>query len=687
MIRHLSSLLLLASAAAAGDTFRPPAVPLVVMDPYISTWSCADRLTDDWPRHWTGKTQALCGLARIDGHAFRWCGPQPAGVPDLPAMEQRSLRVGALSTQYVFAAGGVELSVSFLSPAVPGDLQHVGWPVGWVEWSARSTDGGSHDVGLYLDVTGEWVVNTTDQPVEWSRVQLGSLQAVRIGSAEQKLLGRAGDDVRLDWGHLYLVAGQQALASFGLGGHASVRSSFAAGGGLPAVDDLRQPRAADDDWPVLAVSVPLGRIGADPVARHVMLVCDEGRNIELMEQRLRPWWMHDGTDIAALIVRAEAEHELLAAEVRSFEQELDADLVAVGGEHYAQLCDLAFRQVLGAHALSVDGRGRPAHFPKECFSNGCISTVDVIYPAAPFFLVFNPALLEAQLRPVLEYAASGRWPHPFAPHDLGTFPLANGQVYGGGERTVEDQMPVEECGNLLLLVSALELLDGRDTLAREFTPQLDAWAQYLSDAGWDPANQLCTDDFAGHLAHNVNLSLKATLALDAWTRASGTAHLDGKDWSHVAHDFKLRWLAAAGEPPTPLAFDQPGTWSQKYNLVWDGIFGLQSFPPSLAAGELAQYAKVSGPFGPPLDGRRGYAKLDWSTWVASFAPDRDGFAAAFEPLWKFANATPQRVPLTDWYETHDARQVGFQARSVVGGIFLRLLQDKERADKWRAKAR
>jgi hypothetical protein len=288
---------------------------------------------------------------------------------------------------------------------------------------------------------------------------------------------------------------------------------------------------------------------------------------------------------------------------------------------------------------------------------------------------------------VLEYAASGRWPHPFAPHDLGTFPLANGQVYGGGERTVEDQMPVEECGNLLLLVSALELLDGRDTLAREFTPQLDAWAQYLSDAGWDPANQLCTDDFAGHLAHNVNLSLKATLALDAWTRASGTAHLDGKDWSHVAHDFKLRWQAAAGPPPTPLAFDQPGTWSQKYNLVWDGIFGLQSFPPSLAAGELAQYAKVSGPFGPPLDGRRGYAKLDWSTWVASFAPDRDGFAAAFEPLWKFANATPQRVPLTDWYETHDARQVGFQARSVVGGIFLRLLQDKERADKWRAKAR
>ena len=96
---------------------------------------------------------------------------------------------------------------------------------------------------------------------------------------------------------------------------------------------------------------------------------------------------------------------------------------------------------------------------------------------------------------------------------------------------------------------------------------------------------------------------------------------------------------------------------------------------------------MSNAFGPPLDGRRGYAKLDWSTWVAAFAPDRAGFEAAFEPLWKFAHATPQRVPLTDWYETGDARKVGFQARSVVGGVFVRLLQDKARADRWRAMAR
>jgi hypothetical protein len=390
-----------------------------------------------------------------------------------------------------------------------------------------------------------------------------------------------------------------------------------------------------------------------------------------------------------MLQAAASGEEILRSTLKGFESDVHADLVAVGGEHYAQLCELAFRQVLGAHGLSIDGRGRPAHFPKECFSNGCISTVDVIYPAAPFFLVFNPGLLEAQLRPVLDYAASGRWPHPFAPHDLGTYPLANGQVYGGGERTVEDQMPVEECGNMLLLVGALQHLAGRDALAREYAPQLDAWANYLVQSGFDPENQLCTDDFAGHLAHNCNLSLKATLALGAWgqTCAALGRSEEAARWSAAARDFAAHWQAAAGPPPTPLAFDQPGTWSQKYNLVWDDLLDLHLFPRELAAGELAQYLAQSGPFGPPLDSRRGYTKLDWSAWTAAFAPDRAGFEQAFEPLWRFATATPQRVPLTDWYETADARQVGFQARSVVGGLFIRLLQDRERAAAWRARAK
>jgi glutaminase A-like protein/uncharacterized protein DUF5127/uncharacterized protein DUF4964 len=667
-----------AIAVAVGG--RGAAVPLVVHHPYFSVWSASDRLTDEWTTHWTGKTQALCGMVRVDGHTLRWCGPQPSAAP---AMTQRSVAVHPTRTIVDFEDAGVHLTVTFLTPALPDDLDVLSRPVTTVTFEARSLDATPHDVSVYLDVTGEWVVNTPDQQVTWSRFRVDGLTVLRMGTQAQPVLATSGDDRRIDWGYLHLARpgdGGDAMAS-----DRACRGAFAATGALPESDDLRQPRAASDDWPVLAVTLPLGKVGTAPVTRHVLLAYDDVFSVEYLHRKLRPYWRRAGMEVDGLLRAAERDAAPLAERCRKFDDALEADATRVGGEPYARLVALSYRQCLAAHALAADVDGTPLHFPKENFSNGCISTVDVIYPAAPLFLLLSPTLMRAQLKPVLDYARSSRWPHPFAPHDLGTFPLANGQVYGGGERGVEDQMPVEECGNLLLLLAALAHAEGSADFARDHWAEVEKWAHYLREKGLDPENQLCTDDFAGHLAHNANLSLKAILAL------GGVAQLcdalgkkdEARDWRSAAESMAKRWVAMADDGDHyRLAFDAPGTWSQKYNLAWDRALGLALFPPDVARKEVAFYRKKIGPFGLPLDNRSLYTKLDWAVWTATLAESRADADAMIAPLADFAAKTPNRVPLTDWFFTSDAKQAGFQARSVVGGVFFPLLVDATARERW-----
>ena len=669
-----------------GD-FRPPSVPLVTHSPYFSVWSNANSLTDDFTRHWTGAIQPIEGLIRIDDKPYRWAGPEPKAVP---ALSFTGLEIYPTRSIYHMEGGGVRLNITFLSPLLPANLEIASRPVTYVTWSAESIDGKNHPVTLYFDCTGEWAVNTPDQTVnETTSVQNGLLVG-KIGTEEQKFLTKAGDNLRIDYGYFYVaVPGNQGSPKQTILPADASRVMFSEIG-RPNLQPMTFPRPARDGWPAITNTISFGTVGKNPISRHILLAYDELYEVQLLGKNLLPYWKRNGMTAEQLLATAEQQYKSVEALCRAFDTEIMADLAKQGGERYQRLVALAYRECWAAHGLAADAQGNPLLFPKENFSNGCISTVDILYPSSPFFLLFNTNLLRAQLTPVMDYANSGRWKFPFAPHDLGTYPLANGQVYGGGERDERDQMPVEESGNMILIVAAMAKSDGNADYATKYWLLLTRWAAYLRDKGLDPENQLCTDDFAGHLAHNTNLSLKAIEALGAYAMLCNmTGHkADGDTYRKTAQDYAARWqeMAKAGDH-FKLTFDgAPETWSQKYNLVWDRLLGLNLFPTNVANSEISFYKTKQNKYGLPLDNRKEYTKLDWTVWTATLATTPEDFRALVAPLYDFVSATSRRVPLTDWFNTPDANYVGFQARSVVGGLAIKMLADPLMWHKWSSRA-
>jgi len=664
------------------NAFRPPSVPLVVHSPYFSIWSPGDWLTDRNTEHWTGTGQHLHSLIRIDGKAYRLMGEDPK---DVPALKQLSVEVLPTRTITRFSTETVEIAMTFMTPAFLDNPDLFTRPVTYLTWEARSADGKPHDVQLYFDASSMLTVNTPDQAVTWNEEPVSGLKVLRTGTVEQPVLKARGDMIRIDWGYFYLAADRKQVTQTGFGKESGAAATFAKTGSLSTAK-ITPPQKPGDDSPVLSMVMNLGKVGSKPVSRHIMLAYDQILAVRYFNQELKPYWKRNGMTAGELLKVAERDYEKLTVRCEKFDNELMADMEKAGGKQYATLGALAYRQAIGMHELVADSNGKPLYFSKEPSSSGNIHTVDVIYPTCPIFMFFNPGLMRAMLVPMLDYCNSPMVKHHSVPHDLGIYPHAYGCAGGDGEIEI---MPVEETANMLIMLTTVAQIEGNAELAGKYWPLLTGWAGYLKRKGWDLDLQLCTDDFTGYLTHNVNLSMKSIIALGCYARLADMLgkNNEAQTWRKTAQEFADNLSKAASENDhTRLTLDQPDTWSQKYNLVWDKLLGLNLFSSQLIQNEVSWYKKVMNPYGVPLDSRYTFTLPEWSVWTACLASNPQDFETFIGAIYRFMNESPQRVPMGDKYETQKPEWLSMKARPVVGSVFMKMLFDKTLREKWAKRA-
>ena len=324
----------------------------------------------------------------------------------------------------------IELTVTFLTPAFPDDMRIMARPVTYLCWEVKSRDGSPHRVAIYLDADGALATNYPDEPVVWSRAEIAGLHLLRVGTSKQPMLEQYGDNLRINWGYFYIAVPAAEGPSELAAGNEDYQNSFLTTGHIPQEDDLRQPRPPQSfspPAPKLNVVLPLGTIGTTAVSRHVLLSYDDIYSVEYMRQKLLPYWRKEFSEFSQLLQGAERDYPALRKRAAQYDSDLAHDLVQTGGPEYAAIATLAFRQAIAAHKLVEDADGVAFFMPKENFSDGNISTVDVLYPSAPMFLLLNPKLVEAQMEPVMRTPPARAGSFPLPPTILGSIRWQTGQ--------------------------------------------------------------------------------------------------------------------------------------------------------------------------------------------------------------------------------------------------------------------
>ncbi|GFP57022.1 glutaminase A [Trichoderma asperellum] len=655
--------LALAGRAHAVSTFepaRPPAAPLAVRAPYLNVWlngpndgSPSGYLPGQWPRYWTQGIQAWQGFIMVDGKAYNWMG----AAPGADNVEQVSLKYTSTRTTFIMNVGGsVQMAAEFFSPVYPDDMRRQSIPFSYLKVSVVSLDGGPHSVQIYCDVSGEWASGDNSQIIRWEH------QAANGAS----------------WGSWYWSTGSIRGVTHKIGADTDVRGQFLSTGTLDNTIDTNY-RAVNDRWPVFAFARDLGTIGKGGSASTLFTIGIAQENAILFqgrgsspEQVPSLWTSYfDESDLVPFFYM---DYSYATQYANNLDNRVAKDSIKAGGQDYLTITSLAVRQAFAA----LQYTGTPDNvrvFLKEISSNSDIQTVDVIFPTWPIMLYFDPNLIKHTLSPLLENQESGHYPNKYAIHDLGRFPQALGYPQGNDEA-----MPLEECGNMIIMMLSYAQKTGDVYYLNQHWQLMAQWAEYLIEDAKIPANQLSTDDFAGHLANQTNLAIKGIIALQAMSEiADRTGHNFLADkYSSIARDYLNFWsrhgINRADVPNhSLLQYDSGATYGLLYNIYPDKALGLNFIPQSVYDMQSDFYKTKANKYGVVLDTRGTLTKTDWEMFAAAVAKP-DTKAMFISLIAKWINETPTWRAFTDLYDTNTGEYPGnqFTARPVVGGVFALL---------------
>jgi hypothetical protein len=332
----------------------------------------------------------------------------------------------------------------------------------------------------------EWEYGTTDDGVAYHKVY------------RQTQLAFSEVNQQSEWGDWYWATEDANSVTYQSGQDTVVRGQFSSKGELTNAGDTKF-RAISDSWPVFGFSSDLGSVGSSPVSTLFTLglaqdeaIQYEGASPYAPVPSLWKSYFDTGLDAVSFFYNDYSESNQLAS---SFDNRVAKDSLATAGQDYLTITSLSARQAFGAVQL-CGTEEKKYLFLKEISSDGNLNTVDVIFPAYPIFLYTNPAFLRLVLDPLFENQESGKYPHNYSMHDMGSsYPNATGHSDGNDEK-----MPLEECGNMLIMTLAYAQKANDNEYLHIHYNLLKQWTSYLVEDSLYPANQISTDDFAGSLA-------------------------------------------------------------------------------------------------------------------------------------------------------------------------------------------